>query len=119
MDYFSFCLHRIRQKSAIDTGAQGKERGHDEKTGTGTADPDGPAVLERLKTGREKGLSPGQVQQRQAVWGKNELEGAKKEGPLRRFFRQFADFMILVLLAAALISGGVSLWQGEGCPPTR
>ena len=77
----------------------------------------GPQVLERLKTGREKGLSPGQVQQRQAVWGKNELEGAKKEGPLRRFFRQFADFMILVLLAAALISGGVSLWQGEGLSP--
>ncbi|HIW14078.1 MAG TPA: cation-translocating P-type ATPase [Firmicutes bacterium] len=77
----------------------------------------GPQVLEKLKTGREKGLSPGQVQQRQAVWGKNELEGAKKEGPLRRFFRQFADFMILVLLAAALISGGVSLWQGEGLSP--
>ena len=57
------------------------------------------------------------MQQRQAVWGKNELEGAKKEGPLRRFFRQFADFMILVLLAAALISGGVSLWQGEGLSP--
>ena len=77
----------------------------------------GPQVLEKLKTGREKGLSPGQVQQRQAVWGKNELEGAKKEGLLRRFFRQFADFMILVLLAAALISGGVSLWQGEGLSP--
>lgn len=77
----------------------------------------GPQVLEKLKTGREKGLSPGQVQQRQAVWGKNELEGAKKEGLLRRFFRQFADFMILVLLAAALVSGGVSLWQGEGLSP--
>lgn len=77
----------------------------------------GPQVLERLKTGREKGLSPGQVQQRQAVWGKNELEGTRKEGLLRRFFRQFADFMILVLLAAALISGGVSLWQGEGLSP--
>lgn len=77
----------------------------------------GPQVLEKLKTGREKGLTPAQVQQRQAVWGKNELEGARKEGLLRRFFRQFADFMILVLLAAALISGGVSLWQGEGLSP--
>lgn len=37
--------------------------------------------------------------------GKNQIADHKKKTPLRMFLQQFTDFMILVLIAAALISG--------------
>ena len=62
------------------------------------------AVLEALQS-TPQGLSAGEAQRRLATDGPNELAEGKRRTPLRMFFEQFADFMILVLLAAAVISG--------------
>ena len=61
-------------------------------------------VLTRLDS-TEDGLSTAAVQQRLTVHGPNVIPVAKRRSPLRMLLSQFTDFMILVLLAAALISG--------------
>jgi P-type Ca2+ transporter type 2C len=62
------------------------------------------AVLDTLQS-TPQGLSPHEVQRRLAALGPNELTAAKRRTPLRMFVDQFSDFMIIVLLVAAVISG--------------
>lgn len=61
----------------------------------------------------EKGLTQGEVEKRLAQNGKNKLAEAKKDSLLKRFFGQMADPMILVLIAAAAVSGVTSFYAGE------
>ena len=61
-------------------------------------------VVDRLKTSPQ-GLSTEEARRRLAAVGPNELTEGKRRTPLRMFCDQFTDFMILVLLAAAVISG--------------
>ncbi len=51
------------------------------------------------------GLSDGEAQQRLERYGPNELEEKERETPFMMFLGQFRDFMILVLVGAAVISG--------------
>ncbi len=51
------------------------------------------------------GLSKAEASHRLSVYGPNELEEKKRKSALVIFISQFTDFMILALLAAALISG--------------
>ena len=51
------------------------------------------------------GLIGAQVQQRAQRYGPNELQSRAQRGPLGILVDQFKDFMVLVLLAAAVISG--------------
>ena len=67
----------------------------------------------RLDTDFEKGLSESEVLKRQNQYGKNELENRKKEGIIVKFFKQFNDFMIIILIMASIVSAGVSWYQGE------
>jgi P-type Ca2+ transporter type 2C len=62
------------------------------------------AVLDTLPT-TPQGLDAQEVQRRLAAVGPNELTAAKRRTPLRMFVDQFTDFMIVVLLVAAIISG--------------
>ena len=52
-----------------------------------------------------QGLSVEESQQRLQQYGPNELKEGKRITPLGIFLNQFKDFMILVLIAAAIISG--------------
>ncbi len=61
-------------------------------------------VFEKLHTSIH-GLSLEEAQQRLEQYGPNELTEKKKKTPLMMFLDQFRDFMILVLIAAAIISG--------------
>lgn len=61
----------------------------------------------------EQGLTQKQADRARKEWGANELQQEKGPGLLRRFFSQFKDFMILTLLAAALISFLASYFQGN------
>jgi Cation transport ATPase len=54
---------------------------------------------------RREGLSTSDAEARLLKYGRNELEEAKKKSPLGMLLRQFTDVMILILLAAAVISG--------------
>ncbi|MCM2296957.1 cation-translocating P-type ATPase [Rhodoferax sp.] len=53
----------------------------------------------------EHGLHANEVERRLVVHGPNELPSVAQRGPLAILAAQFTDFMVLVLLAAALVSG--------------
>jgi Ca2+-transporting ATPase len=63
------------------------------------------AVLGYLHADREHGLSRDSVQRRLQQHGRNEIRTAAGRGPWRIVLGQFSDFMIIVLVVAALISG--------------
>ncbi len=60
-----------------------------------------------------EGLSAAQAQQRLRENGKNKLTEAKKATVLERFLSELKDPMLIILMAAALISGVTSLMGGE------
>ncbi len=66
-----------------------------------------------LKTDLNSGLSAGEAKKRLAHYGKNELTAQKKTSVVRKFISQFADFMVLILLAAAAVSF-VTAITGDG-----
>jgi Ca2+-transporting ATPase len=61
--------------------------------------------LARLGADARAGLSAQEAAARLARYGRNEIEEGRRRGPGRMLLDQFTDFMILVLLAAALVSG--------------
>ena len=61
-------------------------------------------VLNALSTDMQKGLSDAQIADLQAKHGENKLREKKKKTTLQRFLDQFKDVMILILIAAAIIS---------------
>jgi Ca2+-transporting ATPase len=61
-------------------------------------------TLAELKSNR-RGISVEEAQTRLAEYGPNELKEKRRKTPLMMFLGQFADFMILVLIAAAVVSG--------------
>jgi len=71
------------------------------------------AVLRHLDTDAQAGLSPEEAKKRLAQYGENKLKEKKKKSTLRRFAEQFNDTMIMILLAAALISFVVKAIEGN------
>lgn len=69
-------------------------------------------VLTELDT-TQQGLTSAEAQKRLEQNGKNKLAEAKKTPIIVRFFQQMADPMIIILLAAAVISGITSVYAGE------
>ena len=61
-------------------------------------------AIDFWRTDQEDGLSSSEVKSRIAEFGYNELVEKQKPAWWKRFFAQFQDFMVLVLLAATLIS---------------
>ena len=70
-------------------------------------------VARKLRTNLNYGLSREEAESRHNKHGPNKLDEQKKENILIRFLKQFQDFMIIILLVAALISAGVSFFQGQ------
>lgn len=65
-------------------------------------------VIKQLKTSINTGLSLQQVSDRLKTDGLNELVGKQKRRLFLRFIDQFKDFMIIVLIVAAILSGVVA-----------
>ena len=61
-------------------------------------------TAEKLKTDIAKGLTDEEASSRLKEYGENKLKGKKKKSNIARFFDQFKDTMILILLAAAIVS---------------
>ena len=61
-------------------------------------------VLAALGTDPVHGLDTAEVERRQAQYGPNRLREKKKKTMLQRFLDQFKDVMILILIAAAVVS---------------
>ncbi len=60
-------------------------------------------VLKKMGT-TQKGLTSNEAEKRIIEYGLNELDQGKNKSIIVKFLEQFKDFMILVLLAAVLIS---------------
>ncbi len=73
---------------------------------------------EYLQTNIREGLSSLEVKKRQEENGYNELKAEKKKSLFVKFLEQFKDFMIIVLIIAAIVSGIIGVAQGEGITDT-
>lgn len=71
-------------------------------------------VEKNLQTNINSGLSHSEAKERLKRDGYNEFEKKKHKSLFAKFIDQFKSFMILVLLAAAAISGVVGTMEGEG-----
>jgi Ca2+-transporting ATPase len=60
--------------------------------------------IQRLFTTSEHGLPSAEIEERQKQYGKNELIEKKRISVLILLLRQFTDVMVIILLAAAVIS---------------
>lgn len=61
-------------------------------------------LLKELSVDPKKGLDSQEVSIRLSRYGQNKLKEKKKKTTLQRFFDQFKDAMILILIAAAIVS---------------
>ena len=61
----------------------------------------------------ETGLSKKEAMQRLSTYGYNQLPNAKKTSLAKKFFAQFNDFMIIILIIAAVISFVASVIEGN------
>ena len=75
-------------------------------------------VEKKLQTDIENGLTIEKVEEKRKQFGSNELEGKKKKSLVIKFIEQFKDFMIIVLIISAIISGVVGIYNGEGMTDT-
>ncbi len=71
-------------------------------------------VVKNLKTNIENGLTQEEVERKREEFGVNELEAKKKKSLFVKFLEQFKDFMIIVLIISAIISGIIGVIEGEG-----
>ena len=63
-------------------------------------------IASSLQTHLQRGLQEAEAQKRLEEYGENRLETKSRLSPWKIFISGFADFMVLVLLGAVVISGG-------------
>ena len=61
-------------------------------------------IVQQLDSNVETGLTAQQVKERAEKFGKNKLQEKKKKSWMSRFFDQFKDAMIIILIIASIIS---------------
>ena len=68
-------------------------------------------VFKEFEISEEMGLSDEQVIKNREKYGSNELQAQKKKSLFVKFLEQFKDFMIIVLIIAAVVSGVVGYME--------
>src|SRR5215831_7490469 len=71
-------------------------------------------VVKQLFTNPQEGLNVSEASARLLKYGPNRLPEGKKRGPFTRFFAQFNNILIYVLLAAGFTKLILSLWIDAG-----
>ncbi len=69
-------------------------------------------IKRKLRTNFEYGLSEDEARARLEKYGDNSIQEKKKNNIIIRFFLQFNDFMIIVLLIASGVSAAISYIEG-------
>lgn len=70
-------------------------------------------IERKFRTNINQGLTKDEAMKRQSEYGENKLKDRKKENIIIKFLKQFNDYMIIILIIAAIVSAGISFWQGE------
>ncbi|MDO5558313.1 MAG: calcium-translocating P-type ATPase, PMCA-type [Oscillospiraceae bacterium] len=70
-------------------------------------------VAAELSTDAVNGLTRQQADQKKQKFGENKLREKKKKTNFQRFVDQFKDVMILILIAAAIISFAIAIKEGD------
>ena len=71
-----------------------------------------------LNTNCMTGLKTEEIEARQAKVGYNEIQSIEKKKIIVKFFEQFKDFMIIILIISAVVSAIVGAYNGEGFTDT-
>lgn len=71
-------------------------------------------ILKQLQVDPEKGLVSTEAEARLADYGENRLRERIKKSIAERFFEQFKDVMIIILLLAAAISFIIAIYEKHG-----
>jgi len=74
-------------------------------------------VAVALETDAQHGLRDREALARLAIHGRNELAAEKPRPGWRRFLAQFQNILVLLLLAAAAVSGGLWIFEGGSTFP--
>lgn len=69
-------------------------------------------VLAELETS-ERGLTEAEAQKRRSVYGENKLDEPKKQSVLIKFLLQFTNVMVIVLIAAAIVSAVIAVVEKQ------
>ena len=67
-------------------------------------------LAEMYDVAPSRGLDQSEVQRRQTQFGKNTLPSRSQRSVIELLAEQFRDVMVLVLLAAAMVSGLIGEW---------
>lgn len=70
-------------------------------------------VKHKLKTNFQYGLTNDEIGKRFQEYGENKLEDKPSESLFIRFFKQFNDFMIIILIVASAVSAIIEKIQGS------
>ncbi len=70
-------------------------------------------VKQKLKTNYQYGLTNDEVDKRFGEYGENKLDDKPKESLIVKFFKQFNDFMIIILIIASVVSAVIERVQGS------
>jgi len=70
-------------------------------------------VKQKLKTNYQYGLTNEEAKKRFSEYGENTLEDKPKESLIIKFFKQFNDFMIIILIIASIVSAVIERMQGS------
>ena len=73
-----------------------------------------PEATCEILTSTEQGLSGQEAEHRLKQYGFNKLTAAASRGPLKRFFSQFHNVLIYVLLIAAGVTAAIEHWVDSG-----
>lgn len=71
------------------------------------------SVVKALDSDELTGLSESQVKEKREKFGENRLQEKKRKSNFQRFIDQFKDAMILILIAAAIISFVIACMEGN------
>jgi Ca2+-transporting ATPase len=77
----------------------------------------GAEVIAALKTDRRAGLSHAEATSRLKQYGRNELTAQKPLPRWRKFLAQFSNTLVILLLIATAISGGLWLYERDSALP--
>ena len=74
-------------------------------------------VVGALGTDARSGLSRHEAQERLGRWGRNELAAEKTTPAWRKFLAQFTHVLVILLIIAGMISGGLWLYERDSALP--